>query len=369
MIYRPLWIEVSLKALQNNFLAIRRHVGSKVRIVATVKQNAYGHGLVPVARKLASLGVDFFAVESIEEAITLRENNFRQPIIILTAILPQFAFAFLKYNLTPTIVDLNFAKALNSAAAKKKTIVSAHIKIDTGMGRLGYFANEAYFLIKDISKLKNICLEGIYTHFPVADSDRKFTKKQIDEFNLFIKKLENEGITFKYHHCSNSIGLIDYPGAHFNMVRPGLILYGTKPKLAVKLKLEPIISLKSKIVFVKTIPKGTSVSYGRTYIAKKPTQIATIALGYADGYSWRLSSRAKVIIKGKFFPVAGRVCMDHTMIDLGNRNDIKVGDEVVLIGKQGKLQITPQDLANWAQTIPYEITSCLSIRIPRIYCP
>jgi len=195
----------------------------------------------------------------------------------------------------------------------------------------------------------------------------EFTKHQIDTFNKFIRELEANGIRFKFHHCANSIGIVDYPQSHFNMVRPGLILYGIKPWAQLDLALKPVLSLKSKIIFLKKIKKGMGVSYARTYIAKKPTQIATVAAGYADGYPWALSNRAKVIIKDSFFPLAGRVCMDHIMVDIGSRNDIKAGDEVILIGQKKGLKISAEDLAQWAGTIPYEIVSGLSFGIPRVY--
>jgi alanine racemase len=235
------------------------------------------------------------------------------------------------------------------------------------MGRLGPYYEDAHNFIRDLSKLKNIELEGIFTHFPVADTDCEFTTYQIDIFNRFISKLKEEGITFKYQHCANSLGTVNYPHSHFNMVRPGLILYGIKPAQNIDLNVEPILSLKSKIIFIKKVKKGMGVSYGRTFVASGPTRIATVAIGYADGYPWSLSGRAKVIIKNSFFNLAGRVCMDHIMVDLGKRDDIKVGDEVILLGAKDKIKITPEDLAKQADTIPYEIVSRLSHKIPRLY--
>jgi alanine racemase len=245
--------------------------------------------------------------------------------------------------------------------------VPVHVKIDTGMGRLGPHYEDAYGFIRQLSKFKNIRLEGIFTHFPAADTNPKFTNCQIDIFNKFITELSGEGINFKYQHSANSIGLVNYPNSHFNMVRPGLILYGISPLPKASLKLKPVLSLKSRIVFIKKVAKGQGVSYGRTYIAKKPTLIATVAVGYADGYPWSLSNCSKVIIKGKIFNVAGRVCMDHIMVDLKDRKDIKLGQEVILLGKSKNVKITAEGLAQWAKTIPYEITSRLSLKIPRIY--
>jgi alanine racemase len=367
MIYRPLWAEINLRALRTNFLAIKKCVGNEVGIIATVKQNAYGHGLVAAAKVLDKLGAVFFAVESIEEAIVLRQNKITRPILILTAVLPQFAFAFIKYKLIPTIVDIDFALALNRAALNKKTIVPIHVKIDTGMGRLGIYYTEAGAFIEQLRGLPGIKLEGVYTHFSCADTDKQYTQQQINLFNRLVEQLSKQGIIFKYRHCANSAGLINYPASWFNLVRPGLVLYGINPQGPGKLQVEPVMALKTKVVFIKTITKGMSVSYGRTYIAKKNTRIATIAVGYADGYQRALSNKAKVIINNKIFPVVGRICMDHTMVDVGSNSHIKVGDEVILIGSSGKKQVTAQTLADLAQTIPYEITTCLSSRVPRVF--
>ena len=298
---RPLWIEIDLKTLRKNYQVIKNHLGSKVKIVATIKQSAYGHGLIPVARELHHSGVDFFGVGSIEEAVSLREDGFLGSIIVLSAILDKFVNYFIQYDIIPTVVDLKFAKKLDKEAAKKNKKVPIHVKIDTGMGRLGLHCRDAHSFIRELSKLKNITLEGIYTHFPVADTDTEFTNYQIKVFNEVINTLKKEKITFKYCHCANSLGIMKYPNAHFNMVRPGLILYGIKPTKNIDLDVKPILSLKSKIIFSKRIKKGMSVSYGRTYVAKETRSIATVAVGYADGYPWALSNKARVIIKNKFF--------------------------------------------------------------------
>ncbi|MFH1772270.1 MAG: alanine racemase [Candidatus Omnitrophota bacterium] len=363
---RPLWIEVDLGALCNNFLAIKKFVGSSVKLVATVKQSAYGHGLIPVARKLSALGVDFLGVGSLEEAISLRKSGLKEPILILTSVLKEFAGYFVSYNITPTVVDAGFAMALNICAKKRHKRVKVHFKIDTGMGRLGPYYRDARKLVNYIRKFSNIDLEGAYTHFPAADTDISFTNYQIGLFNKFIRILKNDGVTFKYRHCANSIGIINYPQAHFNMVRPGIILYGIKPS-SLNLPVRPVLSLKSKITFLKKVKKGMSVSYARSYISSKATRIATVAVGYADGYPWSLSGRSRVIIKNKSYPLAGRVCMDHCMADIGTRDNIKVGDEVILIGGEGKVSITAGELAEKAGTIPYEIVSSLSQKIPRFY--
>ncbi len=366
-IIRPLWIEIDLGALRKNLKTIRFSLKDNVKIVATIKQAAYGHGLIPVARELSRQGIDFFGVGSIEEAVALRKAGFKSSIIVLSAVLDNFAGSFLQYDVIPAIVDLKFARKLNKEAVKQKKSAPVHVKIDTGMGRLGLYYTQAYGFIKQLKKLSHLSLEGIFTHFPVADSDPEFTNCQIDAFNQFISQLNKEGIFFKFCHCANSIGIMNYPNAHFNMVRPGLILYGINPCAQNHSSLEPVLSLKSKVIFIKNINKGMSVSYGRTYIAKGARTIATVSVGYADGYPWVLSNRSQVIIKDNFYDIAGRVCMDHIMVDLKNTENIKAGQEVILIGKGKDLKITAEDLASWAQTIPYEIVSRLSQKIPRIY--
>jgi alanine racemase len=373
-IIRPLWIEIDFKALAHNYRAIRRFVGKEVKIIATVKQSAYGHGLVQIAKRLHKEGVDYFGVGSIEEASLLRQAGLKEPILVLTAVLDKFAHEFIENRVTATVVSLTFAKKLDAAAKKAGKIVPVHVKVDTGMGRLGIYYKQAHQFIQSLAKLKNIKLEGIFTHFPSADCDRAYTLKQTEKFNAFIGELRQEGIGFQYHHCANSAGTLYFPKAHFNMVRPGLILYGMKPMAQVPFALRPVLSLKSRVVFSKHLPAGVSVSYGRTHFTKKPTNIVTIAAGYADGYPWALSKAQKdknpphVIIKNKFYKVVGRVCMDHIMADTGN-DRVKPGEEVILIGKQGKLEVTAQEVADWARTIPYEITSRLSLKTPRIYKP
>ena len=366
-IIRPLWAEVNLKALSDNFKAIADYVGQGVKIVATIKQAAYGHGLIPVAKELTDAGAAIFGVGSLEEAISLRKAGISGSIIILSAVLDSFCGLFLEHNFIPTVVDLNFAKKLNQEAKKRKRRITAHVKIDTGMGRLGFYYQDAHTFIKELVKLKNINLEGLYTHFPAADTDPGFTQYQIEVFNQFISRLKAEGLEFKYKHCANSSGLLNYRDSHFNMVRPGLILYGVKPEAEIDIGIKSVLTLKSKVIFTKKVKKGMGVSYGRTYIAKNSRYVATAAVGYADGYPWSLSNRAKVLVKGEFFNVAGRVCMDHIMVDLKNRGDIKTGEEVILLGESKGKSISCENLAQWAETIPYEILTRLSANIPRIY--
>ncbi|MCD6583258.1 MAG: alanine racemase [Candidatus Omnitrophica bacterium] len=365
--FRPLWIEIKLENLRKNLSLVRRYVGESVKILATVKQNAYGHGLIRIAKELDNLGVNFFGVGSLEEAIALRECGIKKPILVLTALLPSTIKLLIKYRVKPTVVDLAFARRLDKEAKRLAKKVDIHIKVDTGMGRLGVWWEDAKKFICKVCNLKNLYVEGLFTHFPSADTDYSFTTFQIKSFNTLIKECAKEGIFFRYLHSANSIALIKYKSSHFNLVRPGLILYGINPYSRMNIELAPLLSLKSKVIFLKKVDRGRSISYGRTYITKRPTTIATVGCGYADGYPFVLSNRGKVIIKGEFFNIVGRVCMDHFMIDIGSNEKIKIRDTVTLIGKEKNAYLKAEDLAGWANTIPYEIVSRLSLSIPRIY--
>lgn len=366
--FRPVWIEIDLDKLDRNLYTIKKIVGENVKILASVKQEAYGHGLLPVAERLVKAGVEFLGLGSLEEGIFLREKNITSRILILSAALKEQARYFVEYKITPTVVSLDFAEHLNREAERRKVIFPIHIEVDTGMGRLGWWYEQAYNFIEEILRLPYLSLEGIYTHLSCADSNEEFTQYQISIFRKFLFNLHKKGINFKYAHCANSAGLLKYPDSHFNLVRPGLILYGINPYSDYSVSVEPILSLKSKVIFIKKVEKGRSIGYGRTHITEKKTTIATVAIGYGDGYPWQLSNKAKVLIKNNFFNVVGRVCMDHIMVDIGQQDNVKVGEEVTLIGgnKEGK-RITVDDLAKWANTISYEIISKLSLKLPRIY--
>jgi alanine racemase len=363
--HRPLWIEVNLQALSYNFNKIRRIVGDDVKVVATLKQRGYGHGLIPLARQLSREGVDFFGLGDLAEAVRLREQGFQENILILTAALPEQAKSFIDYNITPTITDLDFAKELNRQSCYKNKITPVHVKVDTGMGRLGVRSKNALSFIRRINNMPNIKFDGLYTHFPAADNQPQFTNNQLKSFRLLINKLNQQGIFFNYYHCANSIAISNYKNAYLNLVRPGIILYGIKPS-ALNHEFKPVLSLKAKVIFVKRMPSGSSISYGRDYITPEATKIATIAVGYADGYPWRCSNKSFVIINDKKFPVVGRVCMDHIMVDVGDCA-VKPGDTAIIIGSSVSCSITAEEVADWAGTIPYEVVSQLSLKIPRFY--
>ncbi len=364
--YRPTWAEVNLGNLAHNFKQIKKIVSADTRVMVCVKADAYGHGLIPVSKKLVSCGVDYLGVASIDEGIKLREAGITLPILILGLILKKDILPVFKYRLSTTICDEELAMAMNNKARSLGKRVNVHIKVDTGMGRIGVLHQDAEELIRKIHKLRFINIEGIFTHFAFADMNRNFTSYQIDLFNRLIHKLSREGIRAPLIHAANSMGVIGYKKSHFNMVRPGLVVYGLYPKKDLKVDLRPVLSLKTKVLFVKRLPKGHGVSYGHDYIAKNDTTIVTLPIGYGDGYPRNLSNCAPVIIKGKRFKISGRICMDQIMVDIGNFK-AKVGDEVVLIGSQGRACICAEELALLSETIPYEIVCGLGSRVPRIY--
>lgn len=364
--YRPTWAEVNLDNLAHNFNQIKKMLSPATRIMVCVKADAYGHGLIPVSRKLVSCGVDYLAVASIDEGIKLRQVGINLPILILGLILKKDIAPIFKYNLTTTVCDEELACALNSKARMLGSNAAVHIKVDTGMGRIGVLHQDAHELVKRIYKLKHINIEGMFTHFAFADMNWDFTSYQIRLFNDLIRKLDKEDIRVPLIHSANSMGVIGYKTSHFNMVRPGLVIYGLYPRKDLKLNLKPVLSLKTKVLFVKKLPKGYGVSYGHDYITKKNTTIVTLPIGYGDGYPRNLSNRAPVLIKGKRFKISGRICMDQIMVDVGNLK-IRVGDGAILIGSQGRNKVTVEELACLCDTIPYEIVCGLGSRVPRIY--
>ena len=366
--YRPTWAEIDLSAVRYNYKKINSLLGNNTRIMAVVKANAYGHGIVEVSRVLEKLKTAYLGVATLDEAMVLRNAKIKLPILILGSILPEEAEAAVKNNITLTLCNKELFKKL-VLLSSKKIKPKVHIKIDTGMGRIGVWHEEAMNFIKYVSKNKKIELEGIYTHFSIAGRDKFFTRYQIKSFEKIITALKNNKITIQLKHAANSIACVDWREAHLNMVRPGIIIYGIYPKrsFARSLKLKPAFSLKTKVAFIKNTPPGRSISYGRTHITQAYTKIATIPIGYADGYGRILSNKAEVIINGHRAPVVGKVTMDQAMVNVGSIKNVKVGDEVVLIGKQKNEEIRLERLARLAGTIPYEIVTGITSRVPRIY--
>lgn len=367
--YRQTWVEVDLSALASNYGFIKSRLPKSTKVMAAVKANAYGHGIVEVSRKLIECGIDYLGVACIDEALTLRKHFARKPVLNLGVFLRQDIATVLENNITVTVADLSAAKTLNALAGRLKKKARVHVKIDTGMGRLGVWHEEAEEFIIQLCSLANLIIEGIYTHFPSADSDEAFTKSQITAFCVLVNRLQIRGVSIPIKHAANSMAVIGFKDAHFNLVRPGLALYGLHPKdeLSGKIDLRPVLSFKTKVVYLKKVAKGRSISYGRTYVTDKEAVIATLPVGYGDGYNRLLSNKGHVIIKGMRCPVVGVVCMDQTMVDVSRIKGIRIEDEVVLVGSQGSGKIRVEDIAALCRTIPYEVVCWISPRVPRVY--
>jgi alanine racemase len=368
--HRPTWAEIDLAAIEYNYRQVRKTVGRAIKIMAVVKANAYGHGTVEVARVLESSGVNYLGVATTDEAVRIRDHGVKTPVLVLGSVLPSEVGVAVDKDIALTLCGDDLLDAIKKAVAGGRKL-KAHIKIDTGMGRVGIWHENALDYIRKIAADKGVALEGIYTHFSSAGRDDFFTNYQIDVFEKLLAEVEKSWIKIPLKHAANSIATVDFKRSHLNLVRPGLVIYGMYPKYNFPklIKLKPALSLKTKIVFIKDTPPGRSISYGRTFITQKHTRIATLPIGYADGYCRKLSNRGEVLIRGQRAKVVGKVTMDQTMVDVGHIKGAAVGDEVVLIGKQGFDEIRAETLARTADSIAYEIVCSISNRVPRIYKP
>ncbi|MBF0225923.1 MAG: alanine racemase [Desulfobacterales bacterium] len=377
-----IWAEIDLKAIAHNISALRNITNPNAKLMAVVKANAYGHGMKEIAFTALKHGAETLGVARINEGIQLRKWGIESNILIFGFCGKDDVKDIIEFNLTPTIFSIQMAKELSNAAACFNKKIKTHIKIDTGMGRLGLvhdslrlnYPNSQSSLIKDIAlilKNKNLFVEGIYTHFATADSqDKSFAKMQLDLFFDCLEKLKYAGIDIPIKHAANSAATIELPEAHFDMVRLGISLYGLYPSNEINKKnidLKPALSLKSKIIQLKHVPKDFTVSYGCTYKTSKPSIIATVPVGYADGYNRNLSSKGYMLVKGKRANIAGRVCMDITMLDVSHIPDIEIGDEVVIYGEQCNECISVDEVAENLHTINYEIVSIIATKVPRVY--
>ncbi|RJP28170.1 MAG: alanine racemase [Candidatus Omnitrophota bacterium] len=364
--FRPTWAEINLNNLEYNFKQLSKIVGPGVKVMVTVKADAYGHGLIKVSKKLEALGVDYLGVASIDEGIMLRKAGVNTPILILGVVLKNDIGPIFEYDLSATVCSKELAIALNKKGRMLFKAAKVHVKIDTGMNRIGVLSEDAVRFIKWLKKMEYIDIEGAFTHLAFADLDRNFTNKQINIFSNIISSLGKNNINIPIIHAANSMGVINYKDSHFNMVRPGLVIYGLYPVRDLKIILKPVLSLKTKIIYKKVVPKGSGISYGHIYITKKRTTIVTLPIGYGDGYPRILSNKADVLIGGRRFRISGRICMDQIMVDVGDF-PVKVGQEVVLIGRQLNNEISAEELSVKSSTIPYEIVCGLGSRIPRVY--
>ena len=368
--HRLTWAEIDLGAMAHNVRELRKRIGPEVRILGVVKDDGYGHGAVPVARTALEAGVGYLGVSGPDEGRELREAGLKAPILIFGAGRPEEAGEIVEHNLTATLCTDEFAASLARSGRERGQKAKVHLKVDTGMGRIGVHFEEAADFVRRWAGEKNLEIAGIYTHFPSAEEeDKTFSRIQIARFKEVIARLGEEGINIPLKHLANSAAILNLPESYFDLVRPGLIIYGLYPGPAMRkeINLRPALSLKTKIVYLKRTPPGISISYGRTYITGQETMIATLPVGYGDGYSRFLSNKGEVLVKGKRAPIRGRVCMDQTMIEVGHLPGVRVGDEVVLIGKQGKENISVEEIAEKIATVPHEIVCRLAKRVPRSY--
>ena len=362
------WAQIDRKALVHNIRAIKRLAKEK-GILAIIKADAYGHGMVETAECLVHEKVNYFGVSDVREGIRLRKAGIKAPILLLENTLPSMASLVVDHRLTATVCNKELAFVLHQEAKRKRRRVPIHIKIDTGMGRFGIWHTEAYEFIQMLRPLKGLDIEGIYTHFPSADTDLIFTQHQIDLFERIILYLRSDDLRISYIHAGNSASLSGYRDRVLNLVRPGIMLYGLYPheRLRSLISLKPAMRVHSQVIFLKTIEKGRSISYGRTFVAKRRMKVATVPLGYADGYFRSISGKGAVLIDGQRCPILGRVTMDQVVADVTKVKNLRLGSSVVILGKQKNNALLADDLAEWAGTINYEVTCSLGNRIERKY--
>jgi alanine racemase len=368
--YYRCWVEVDLDALRHNVAAIRRRIGPGVKLMAVVKADAYGHGLAQVGSALMQCGVDAFAVATLSEALVLRQiGGTGWPILLFGSALPFEVAKMVEQNITPTISTTEEATLFEEEARQSGKRVDVHVEVDTGMGRVGFWHEGAAKAIGQIAALPQVRVAGLYTHFPSADENLDETRRELGLFQGIIQELTSLGIEVPLLHTANSAAVMQLAESHLTMVRTGLLLYGICPTEAPSGEFRPLLSFKARVAYVKGVAAGRTISYGQTFLAKKPMRIATVTAGYADGYSRHLSNKAEVLVGGQRCPVVGRVTMDQIMVDVTQAGNVQCGDEVVFIGQQGDALITASDVARWEDTIPWEVLCGMTrtARVPRVY--
>ena len=338
--------------------------------MAVVKSNAYGHGVKAISLEAVRNGADYLAVARLSEGIELRKEGIGHPTLVCELVPSMHVERAILEDLDLTVSELESPKHINGVAERMKRKAKAHVKVDTGMGRLGLDYRTAAECIESIARLRSLDLVGVYSHFANAeDTDQTFAREQLERFNRVLEDVRKRRVEIPIRHMANSGAILTLPESHFDMVRPGIMLYGytPRPDMSAKDQLRPVMSVLSKVAFLKTVDANTSVSYGRRYFTPSTTTIATIPIGYGDGYSRSLTGKSEVLIRGQRYPSVGTICMDHLMVNIGNNNSISVDDDVVLIGRDGSELITAWDIAQKLGTIPYEVTCLITPRVPRVY--
>ncbi len=366
---RPTVGEIDLGALEFNYLQIKKRIPEDVKLLAVVKADAYGHGAIPVSLRLEKLGVEYLGVAIPEEGVELRKGGVKAPILVLGGIFGGAVDQIFRFRLTPVIFRKDSLKILSREAERRRRKVKVHLKVDTGMGRLGVPLNLWPDFLREVRRFPKIETEGILSHFSMTDEKKGFTQNQWRAFQRAVEIAQELGISSEYLHMASSATLTAFPAYSARLVRPGIMLYGSYPSPTFRslISLKPVMTLKTRIHFLKSVPPGTRISYGGTFKARRKSLIATLPIGYADGYSRHLSNHGEVLIHGKRAPVVGKVCMDFIMVDVTDIPRVSVGDEVVLMGRQGKERITPEEIAEKINSISYEVLCLIGKRVPRIY--
>jgi alanine racemase len=369
---RPTWAEISLPALKHNYLTIRNHLSAPAQLMAVVKANAYGHGAVECARALQEINADWFGVALVEEGIELRHAGITRPIFLLGGFWRGQADDVIAHDLTAAVYRLDQAEELNARAGALGRIVNFHLKVDTGMGRLGVRLDELAEFARALGRFNKVKLDGVMTHFAAADSaTTDYTERQIARYEEAVEILRDLGFDPSWRHLANSAGIHAYPQSHGNLARAGAAMYGLK-RDALSLRIEPfdtrpVMSVHSRIVMLKTVPAGTPLGYGLAFTTARESRIATLPIGYADGLRRLHSNNGRVLLRGHFAPIVGRVSMDLTIVDVTDVPGVELGDEALLIGERNRLRISAEDLAEQIGTISYEIVTGISARVPRVY--
>lgn len=374
---RPAWVEINLDHLQHNIKNIKSKVGPASEIIGIIKADAYGHGALKVAEILQMNGVKIFGVATIDEAFALREAGFTEEILVLGLVPDLNAGELVKHGLSAVICSSQNALAISLAGQETGKTTGVFLAVDTGMGRIGYLMEDENDIrktmedIKRIQELPNLEIKGLFSHMSTADeADQSFSRRQEEKFNAFHHLLIENGLAVPIRTFANSAGIMEIPSIYFEAVRPGIALYGCYPSDQVvrsKLDIKPVMSVKADIVYLKEVPPGFSVSYGRKFITTRKSKIATINLGYADGFPRPWSKTGRVIVNGRIVPIAGNICMDQCMIDVTDITDVKVGDTAIIMGSDGLNEITAEEIAKAANTINYEILCGFGQRLPKVY--
>ena len=368
LLTRPTYVEVNLHYIKQNLESMRKHIKS-TKILCIVKGNAYGHGSIRMAQLFEECDVDYLGVAIPEEGVELRKAGITIPVLVLSAIADKQIEVCIEHNLTITVPSDEKLLLINQVAKEHNKQVKVHLKIDTGMNRIGVNANRGSKFFPIMASTQNIIYEGIYSHFACSDEDRELNSLQIQRFKEVIREFNNHGFSFEIEHLANSGGALFHPESHLSMVRLGMVLYGLFEGRPVpkEVNLIPAMTWKTEVVYFKYLGEGEGVGYGHNYIAQNDTRIVTLPIGYADGYQRAMGPQGKVIINNTIYPIAGRICMDQMMIDIGRQGEAYKGDEVILVGSSTSHSITFFDIARWSDTSIYELLCQISYRVPRIY--